>query len=443
MGRVTASSRGPSGRYFARSALLPGGLATDVLLEVADGRFAAITPGAQPEQAVVLPGVVLPGFANAHSHAFHRALRGRAQASGTFWTWRTAMYAVAARLDPDAVHALARAVYAEMVCSGYTSVGEFHYLHHGPAGRPYDDPNVMAEALRSAAADAGIRLTVLDACYLQGDLDGAALDPVQRRFADRDAAAWADRVQRLRESPGMRVGVAAHSVRAVPLEALRVVADVAGARPVHAHLSEQPAENEACRARHGCTPTALLHEAGLLRPAFTAVHGVHLTPADTALLAGATVCVCPSTERDLGDGIAPVRGLLDAGARLAIGSDQHVLVDPFAELQALEGHARLATLRRGVLAGDELLSAGTAHAAVGWDDAGRLAAGARADLVAVRADSPRTAGCDPAQLTLVAGAADVDTVIVDGAVMVSGGQHRCGDVGQLARRAIEPLWGDR
>jgi formiminoglutamate deiminase len=351
------------------------------------------------------------------------------------------MYALAARLDPDSLLTLARAAYAEMVLAGYTSVGEFHYLHHGVDGRPYADPNAMAEALRAAAADAGIRLTLLDACYLQNGLEGAPLDPVQRRFADADVAAWAVRVAELKPSDGMRTGVAAHSVRSVPAAALSSIAEVAAGRPVHAHVSEQPAENEACRARYGRTPTALLHDAGLVSARFTAVHAVHVRGPDTALLTGAAACLCPTTERDLGDGIAPARALLDAGVRLAIGSDLHVVVDPFAELQALEGHERLAFLRRGVLAPGELAAAATAHDTIGWGDAGALRLGARADLVAVRLDSPRTAGADPSSVMLAAGAADIDTVLVDGQVVVSGGRHRIGDVGALLSAAIAPLWG--
>ena len=429
-----------SGQYFARYALLPDGLARDVTFEVADGRFASIQQGTMPGGASLLPGVVLPGFANVHSHAFHRALRGRAHASGTFWTWRQGMYALAARLDPDSMLTLARAAYAEMVLAGYTAVGEFHYLHHSPDGRPYTEPNVMGEALRAAAADAGIRLTLLDTCYLQSGPDGAALDPVQRRFADADVVAWADRVGELKETAGMRVGVAAHSVRAVPADALPTIASVAVGRPLHAHVSEQPAENEACLAAYGRTPTALLHDHGVVSGAFTAVHAVHVSTDDMRLLAGATACICPTTERDLGDGIAPARELLDAGVRLAIGSDQHVVVDPFAELQALEGHERLAALRRGVLSPADLARAGTAHAALGWDGAGELAAGARADLVAVRLDSPRTAGADRSLARLAATAADVDTVLVDGTVVVSGGRHRLGDVGALLAGAVAPLW---
>src|SRR5680860_891041 len=290
-------------RWWAAYALLPSGVARDVTFEVAGGRFTAVRPESSPGDAQVLPGVVLPGFANAHSHAFHRALRGRTHdGGGTFWTWRERMYAVAAQLDPDSYLALATATYAEMALAGITTVGEFHYLHHAPGGASYDDPNAMGEALRQAAADAGIRLTLLDTCYVAGGLDATGhspLDKTQLRFGDGDAARWAERVAGLAESDGMRVGAAIHSVRAVPSDQLGVVARAAAGRPLHVHLSEQPAENEACQGFYDMTPTALLDVEGVLGPRTTVVHATHLTDADIATLgsAGTTVCRCPTTER--------------------------------------------------------------------------------------------------------------------------------------------------
>ena len=416
--------------YWAAHALLPDGPAADVALTVADGRFASVVPGS-PRTGTVLPGVVLPGLANAHSHAFHRALRGRTHAGGgTFWTWREAMYAVAARLTPDLYLALARGAYAEMVLAGYTSVAEFHYLHHDASGRPCPG---MADALRAAAADAGIRLVLLDTCYLAGGFD-VPLAGVQLRFGDRDAEAWAER------SAGAD-GVAVHSVRAVPRAALRTVAAAAAGRPLHVHLSEQPAENAACLERHGLTPTGLLAAEGVLGPGTTAVHATHLTAADVALLAGSGTgaCFCPTTERDLADGIGPARALHDAGVPLSLGSDQHAVVDPFAEARALEGHERLATGERGRFTPAALLGVLTHHGALGRPDAGRLAPGAPADLVAVRLDTPRTAGCAPEQIVFAATAADVDTVLVDGAEVVRDGEHRLGPVGPLLAAAIEAL----
>lgn len=436
--------------YFARHALLPTGPAADVTVEVAAGRFVAVTAGTRPpSDATRLPGVVLPGLANCHSHAFHRALRGRTHAGGgTFWTWREGMYRVAAALDPDSYLALARATYAEMALAGITAVGEFHYLHHAPGGARYADPNAMGAALIQGAADAGIRLTLLDTCYLAGGLgpDGhAALGPEQLRFTDGTAPAWADRVGLLTGSDSVVVGSAVHSVRAVPLDALPVVAEAAAGRPLHVHLSEQPAENEAALAYYGRTPTELLAEAGVLGPLTSAVHATHLTGSDIATLGrtGTTSCFCPTTERDLADGIGPARALLDAGSGLSLGSDQHAVIDLIEEARALEMHERLATRQRGRFTPAQLLTAATRHDTLGWADAGALAVGHRADLVAVRLDGPRTAGADPAQILLAANAADVDTVVVDGRPVVSGGRHRLGDVGELLRTAIEPLWRTR
>jgi formiminoglutamate deiminase len=433
-------------RWWAAYALLPYGLARDVTFEITGGRFISVIADSGPGGAQVLPGVVLPGFANAHSHAFHRALRGRTHdGSGTFWTWRERMYAVAARLDPDSYLALAAATYAEMALAGVTTVGEFHYLHHAPGGVAYSDPNSMGEALRQAAADAGVRLTLLDTCYLAGGLSAVGhspLDATQRRFGDGDADRWAGRVAGLRESAGMRVGAAIHSVRAVPREQLGIVARAAHGRPLHVHLSEQPAENQACQGFYGMTPTALLDVAGVLGPLTSVVHATHLSDADIAILGGTrtTACICPTTERDLADGIGPARALHDAGSPLSLGSDQHVVIDPFEEARALEMHERLHSLQRGRFRPDELLSAATRHDSLGWEDAGRLEIGARADLVAVRLDSPRTAGSAPGQILMSATAADVDTVVVDGRTVVAGGQHVLGDVGSLLQNAIEPLW---
>jgi formiminoglutamate deiminase len=323
------------------------------------------------------------------------------------------MYAVAARLDPDSYLALARTVYIELARAGVSTVGEFHYLHHGPGGVPYEDPNAMAEALRQAATDAGVRLTLLDTCYLAGGLsaDGyRPLEGVQLRFGDRDVERWAARVVALRPSDTMRVGAAIHSVRAVPSTALSTVASVAG--PLHVHLSEQPAENEACLAYHGRTPTVLLGEHGVLSPRTTAIHGTHLTPSDVDTLAraGTGVCFCPSTEADLADGIGPAEALRDAGVRLSLGTDQHARTDLLAEARDLELHQRLATGRRGILTPTELVGALTGHAALGWPDAGRLEQGARADLVAVTLD----AGAVPAQAIFVASTSDIHAVLVDG-----------------------------
>ncbi|WP_189112623.1 formimidoylglutamate deiminase [Pilimelia terevasa] len=407
--------------YVAPYAHLPGGLARDVLVEVAAGRITAVTPGATPPPgAVRLDGVVLPGLANAHSHAFHRALRGRtAHVGGDFWSWRTAMYAVAADLDPDRYLRLATAVYAEMALAGITCVGEFHYLHDDPDGRPYGAPGAMGDALVEAARRVGIRITLLDTLYLTAGVDGAPLTGVQRRFRGGGLDGWRQRAAAPAPAHARRAA-AVHSVRAVPAALLPEVAAAVPGGPLHVHLSEQPAENEACLAAHGRTPAALLDAHGLLGPDTTAVHATHLTPADVALLGASRtgVCLCPTTERELADGIGPGRALADAGATLSLGSDSHTVLDLFAEARGVEEHERLATGRRGHFDPAALLAAATAgHAACGWPDAGAIAAGRRADLVAVRLDSPRTAGVDPAAILAAATAADVTATVCDGRLL--------------------------
>ncbi|WP_086818972.1 formimidoylglutamate deiminase [Allokutzneria sp. NRRL B-24872] len=431
-------------RFWCESAWVGDAVARDVLVEAVDGIITAVTVGASPEGAERLGGLVLPGFANAHSHAFHRALRGRTHGDGgTFWTWRSGMYALAQRLEPDSYLALARAAYAEMAIAGVTCVGEFHYLHHAAGGRAYADPNAMGEALRQAASEAGVRLTLLDTCYLAGGI-GEPLNETQLRFGDQSAERWASRVAAFKEDANTRVGGAIHSVRAVPRAALGEVASgVAG--PLHVHLSEQPAENVACQAAYGLTPTGLLHEAGVLSPRTVAVHATHLTAHDIKLLGdtGTGACFCPTTEADLADGIGPARELVDAGSPLSLGSDQHAVVDPILEARALEHGERLRTGSRGRFTLAELMTASTAagHSALGWSSAGKIAVGSPCDLVQVRLDSPRTAGSLPSQALLSASASDVDTVINSGVVVARGGRHeRLGDVGQLLKDAIEGLW---
>ena len=272
--------------YRADYAWLGGDTVTaGVLIEVEGDRIISVTQG--DEADVHLRGVTLPGLANAHSHAFQRALRGRTQrGGGSFWTWREDMYALASTMTPDRCFELARGTYAEMLKAGVTCVGEFDYLH-------------FSDALIAAANETGIRLTLLDACYLAGGF-GVEPNDAQRRFSDGDAARWAERVSEIR---GARVGAAIHSVRAVPKDQIPTVVEWAQGKPLHFHLSEQRAENEACLETHGCTPTELLAELGALGPDSTAVHATHLTEHDERLLHETTICMCPTTERDLADGI--------------------------------------------------------------------------------------------------------------------------------------------
>jgi formiminoglutamate deiminase len=432
--------------------VLDGATATaDVVLTVHDGVIREVTPGAPcPPGAVRLRGVVLPGFVNTHSHAFHRALRGRTHGgAGDFWSWRTEMYRLAARLDPDSYRALATATYAEMALAGITCVGEFHYLHHRPGGRPYDEPNAMGLALLEAADSAGLRATLLDACYLRAGLDGAPLGPQQQRFGDGDVEAWLVRVDTLAPGPLGRVGAAPHSVRAVDEASLAVVAEAARRRgwPVHVHVSEQPAENAACLAATGRTPTRVLADAGVLGPSATAVHATHLTADDVALLGGSRThaCLCPTTERDLADGVGPAAALAAVGSTLCTGSDSQAVIDPFEELRAIELDERLVTGRRGSSSPAALLGAGSAGgaAALGWGPSG-LVPGAPADFVTVDVGSVRLAGFAPeraaAHLVFAATAADVTDVVVAGRRIVEGGEHLLvPDVAGALRRAIAAL----
>jgi len=427
-------------RYWCELAWLDNGqVESGVLISVADGRIEAIaSETTEPPSATRLAGLTLPGLANAHSHAFQRALRGRTQSgTGTFWTWREQMYDLAASIDPDQYRALARATFAEMALAGITLVGEFHYLHRGPGGTPYEDPNEMGHVIAEAAAAAGVRLTLLDACYLQGAID-EPLTPAQVRFRDAGAHAWSERVDALAEGPTIRIGAAIHSVRAVDPPSARLVGEWAAERqaPLHAHVSEQPAENEQCAAAYGVTPTGVLESAEALSERFTAVHATHLLATDVELLgrAGVTCCLCPTTERDLADGIGPARALRDAGARLALGSDSHAVIDPFEEARALELDERLASLRRGRHSPEELMAAASlrGYECLGWPEGGRLAPGALADFTTVSLDSVRLAGTDdehalPATL-FAASAADVSHVVVAGEPVVRDGRHVSIDV---------------
>jgi formiminoglutamate deiminase len=422
--------------YWCQLAWLGGECAESaVVVEVEDGAIAAVSAGqhSPPEDVRILEGLTLPGLANAHSHAFQRALRGRTQrASGSFWTWREQMYGVADRIDPESYFALARATYAEMALAGVTTVGEFHYLHHGRGGARYGDPNEMGRVLLAAAAEAGVRITLLDSCYLHGRI-GAPPEGAQKRFSDGSAEAWAERVNDLDENESARVGAAIHSMRAVDPEAAAVVASWARERdrPLHAHVSEQPVENEACLDAYEQTPTGLLDDAGALAANFTAVHGTHLDDGDVRLLgrAAACCCMCPTTERDLADGIGRMRRLTDAGASLSLGSDSHAVIDLFEEARAVELDERLASGERVHHSATDLLRAAAAdgQACLGWPDAGRIERGARADLVTVSLDGVRLAGWETEvaldAVVFAASAADVRNVVVDGREIVRDGLH--------------------
>ncbi|MFH9553709.1 formimidoylglutamate deiminase [Streptomyces sp. NPDC017435] len=438
--------------YWLEHAWLDTNVEPGVALEVTEGRISAVRTGVDtpPPGAEILRGLTLPGLANAHSHAFHRALRGTVQVgSGTFWTWREVMYSVADRLTPDTYHQLARAVYAEMALAGITAVGEFHYLHHARGGTPYADPNAMGEALIEAAAEAGIRITLLDTAYLSAGF-GQPPTAHQLRFSDGDADAWAERCSLLKERDHARIGAAVHSVRAVPAGQLATVASWAEERraPLHVHLSEQTAENDACLAAHGRTPTQLLAQHGVLGPRTTGVHNTHLTDEDITLLgrSGTGTCMCPTTERDLADGIGPAVALQAAGSPLSLGSDSHAVIDLLEEARAMELNERLRTRTRGHWTAAALLRAASAdgHAALGNPDAGTLETGASADFTTLALDSVRTAGPVPRlgaeTAVFAATAADIRHTVVAGRHVVRDGAHTLvPDVPQALARAVAAL----
>jgi len=353
-----------------------------------------------------------------HSHVFHRALRGRT--TGTdFWAWRREMYELVDRLDPDTLLALATAGFAEMVLAGITTVHEFHYLHQ---------PEGMDDAICEAARRAGIRLVLLDTCYLRAGFGDDELDPVQQRFSDGEVDRWAARAEKVAAAnPDVVVGAAIHSVRAVDEQAMREVAVWAHTRgvPLHIHLSEQRAENDACIAATGKTPVQLSHDAGVLGPTTTAVHCVHVDDRDIAELASTAtkVCLCPTTERDLGDGVAPASDLARAGCSFRVGTDSHAVVDLFEEARLMDLHERLVSGRRGLRTHFAALDA------ICGD--GRLA---------VDLDSVRLAGADPddpvPMIVAAATAADVTDVEIDGRTVVADRHHVSINVPSALRAAI-------
>ena len=470
-----------STRYWCESAWIDGAVAHGVLLSADDtGTLTAVETGIDtaPSDAEAVSGFVLPGGVNAHSHAFHRMLRGRTHGDGgTFWTWREVMYSVAAKLDPQAYETVARAVFAEMLAGGYTSVGEFHYVHHAQDGTPYgterprgdaeagterprgdanDDAghraHAMERALARAAASAGIRIRLLDTCYLTGGID-SELSAEQARFGDGTIDGYMDRHAGLIgafadefpvETPGesfVHVGAAIHSIRAVPAANLQRFTELSG--PVHVHLSEQPAENEASQEAYGATPTEVLARSGVVDDRLSAVHATHLSEEDIAILGGSrsTIVMCPCTEADLADGIGPARELADAGAVISLGSDQHVVLDALRETQGLEAGERLRSGQRGRFSPAELITALTEGGARSLDlPVGSLEVGKACDFVALRTDSMRTMGSLDEQIILTASASDVHLTVSGGKVRVRDGVHtELGDIAELYAQAFAAL----
>jgi len=404
-----------SGRWHAEQAWL-GHRAENVLIEVEGGRIKSIEEGTPaPHDAVALQGWTIPGLANAHSHAFQRLLRGEVEsAGGDFWEWRARMFEFT-EWDPADYFNHARLVFREMLEAGITAVGEFHYLHQRG--------NELGVALIDAAREEGIRITLIDACYLRGGLDGRPLEAEQQSFSDGNADRWARRMDELKGADGVRIGAAIHSVRAVDAESMRIVATWAREHraPLHIHLAEQLAEVEECLRVEGCTPTELLEREGILGPDLTAVHSIHVNARDISLLGDnqVSICACTTTERDLGDRIAPLTALADAGCALTVGSDSNAVIDILEEARGLEVDQRRATGRRVLHEPEELLSAATVNGmrALGWD-AGELRVGMLADFITLEQTRNHWRELTPAYLAYGFSGRDVTNVVVGGETVV-------------------------
>jgi formimidoylglutamate deiminase len=419
------------------------------------GRIIRIIPSAQlhDEKRIRLVNrAMLSGMVNAHSHAFQRVLRARTEYRtgdrDSFWTWRELMYSAATRLTPEDVYDASRMAFLEMALSGITGVGEFHYLHQSPDGTPYDDPNLLAKEVIRAAGDVGLRIALLRVAYARSGFNVEA-NPKQARFIESDPHTYLKNLEHLQESAGVSqtawVGSAPHSARAVPLDYLREVIGYANDRSlkVHMHVAEQPAEVSACVEEYGRTPVALLESEGLLSDRFTAVHAIHVTPKAIPSFAktGALVCACPTTERNLGDGVVPADEYLKHGVAICLGTDSHAQIDLFEDARELEYHLRLQKLERAVLDRQSQVSSLKSQglAARLFDCAtingarsigatsGSLEAGKPADFFTIDLNDPAIAGSSEndllASIVFSASRAAVREVVVSGKPIVSEGQH--------------------
>jgi formimidoylglutamate deiminase len=431
-------------RYLAPAYLLTAsGLKKNQLLTIDDdGIIVSIENHEQPAFGVderinyLLREALLPGFVNGHSHVFQRFLRGRTHRpisrKDSFWTWRRKMYQEANQLTPDSLYRVALHTYREMLSAGYTSVGEFHYVHHQVTGEPYANPNAMSEAVLRAGKAAGIRVVLLMVAYARGGINQPP-EEEQRRFCDASVEDFLARVDALR-STGVPVGIAPHSIRAVPEDWLRPLAAYSQSHnlPFHIHVDEQRAEIKQCLDAYGCTPIELLERYEVLDARTTIIHATHANEAEIEILKKrrATVCVCPTTEGDLGDGIAPYAELVAAGIPLAIGADSNVCLSPFEELRWAEYTARMRYERRRILIADPLASPGPFLLDMGTRNGARslglntgvIAPGMQADFVAINLKHPMVAGCDEDDLldTLFFGVSSevIDSVWVQGKKVV-------------------------
>ncbi len=454
----------PPRAYLPELLFAGGEVREGAALTVEDAVVAAVGAPASGAEIVRLPGsALLPGLVSAHGHAFQRAIRGRTErraGRATFWSWREAMYRAALRLGPDDLHVIARLLFLEMARAGITAAGEFHYLHRDPEGRPYADPDELAKRVLAAAREAGLRVALLRASYARAG-SGRPVEGAQRRFVEPSPDGAILAIERLTDSrradPLVSFGLAPHSVRACPAEWVTALALEAERRrlPLHVHVSEQAREVEECRAEHGSSPVKLLARCGALGPRTTAVHAIHLDEEDAAVLgcAGVTVCACPTTERDLGDGVVPADRLLAAGARVALGSDSCLEVDLMAEARALEGHLRLVRQERGILAQEGGSTDGLARRLYGFASTGgmeslglpggSLAPGEPADFMVVNLGDPSIAGASRDDLVALAVFSMARTAIRDvyvaGVPVVEAGRSACLDDARAVEQASAAL----
>lgn len=433
-----------------RQALLPSGWRSEVRIEVdAAGLVAAITESAPAVAADERHAIGLPGMGNLHSHAFQRGMAGLAEVRGSggdsFWSWREAMYRFVGRLDPLALHAIASMAYVEMLESGFTRVGEFHYLHHDLSGQVFADPAEMSLAALAASAETGIAITHLPVFYAHGGFDGKPASEAQRRFVN-DPDGFARLFDSARSAasdvPDALVGVAPHSLRAVTEDELSMLAQLAGPAPIHIHIAEQVREVEDCIAWSGQRPVEWLLDHADVGAAWCLVHATHLTESEMPAIArsGAVVGLCPITEANLGDGLFPAAEFQAAGGRYGIGSDSNVLIDLSEELRLLEYGQRLSRRARNVLAADEVRSTGQtiyeASLAGGAQALGAMpgiVVGQPADMISLDADHPSLVSRDGQAIidsfVFAAGKSAIDTVWRRGKPLVQGGRH-------VAREAV-------
>ena len=417
------------------------------------GSVAHIVEGSQAPDAVRLKNrAILPGMVNAHSHAFQRVIRGRTEhrsqnTSDSFWTWREQMYAAANRLEVDDIYTASRMAFLEMALTGITAVGEFHYIHHAPDGSSYSDPNILAREVIRAARDVGIRIALLRVAYARAGFETQS-NPLQIRFIEASVETYLKHLDQLLNAPGLHegmawAGVAPHSVRAVPLDYLKTIVTFANEHglPVHMHIAEQPAEVSACIEEYGRSPVALLDSEGLLSERFTAVHAIHVTPKAISAMAraGALVCACPTTERNLGDGVVPVDAYFNAGVPVSLGTDSQIQIDLLEDARELEYHLRLQQTARNVLApADDASSSALARRlfdcattngakSIGFSGGGTLEAGAPADFFTVDLDDPSIAGSSLddllANIVFSLSRTAVRDVVVAGRRIVENGRH--------------------